>query len=247
MSNPTTPFYPMTHDDAQELIAAIGDNSKMAAAYDPTRTYELNDHCIYSGGLYRCTTAITIAEQWTPAHWESITVGEELTETSKGLAKLIPVISGAVNNSGYTIASGEYFEANGALYQATASIPIGSAWASSGSAVSGTAINSLNSNSTTRNAISAARSGDAVTGNYIQFGKMVVVNVAITLNSAVEVNAAIISGIPSSDGVSSISGFKNASGERGTAVFVRTQGNNLIANTTLQVGTYIFSGSYIAS
>ena len=146
MSNPTTPFYPMTHDDAQELIAAIGDNSKMAAAYDPTRTYELNDHCIYSGGLYRCTTAIAVAEQWTPAHWESITVGEELTETSKGLAKLIPVISGAVNNSGYTIASGDYFEADGNLYKATAAIPIGYAWASSGSAVSGTAINSLNSN-----------------------------------------------------------------------------------------------------
>ena len=105
----------------------------------------------------------------------------------------------------------------------------------------------LNSDSTTRHALSAARSGDTITGNYIQFGKIVVVDVAITLNAAAEVNTAIISGVPSSFNVSSISGFKNVSGERGTAFYVRTQSNTLITNAAMQAGTYIFSGSYIAS
>lgn len=146
MSNPTVPFYPMTHDDAQELIAAIGDNSKLAAPYDATRTYAVKEHCIYGGNVYRCKIPINTPEQWTPGHWEQITIGDELTENSQGLAKLIPVISGDNNNSGYTIASGEYFEANGALYQATGSIPTGYPWSSSAQAVSGTAVNALNGN-----------------------------------------------------------------------------------------------------
>lgn len=52
------------------------------------------------------------------------------------VSKIIPVISGTTNNSGYTIASGDYFEANGNLYKATASIATNSAWSSSATQLS---------------------------------------------------------------------------------------------------------------
>ena len=65
---------------------------------------------------------------------------------SDAIAKILPVISGTTNNSGYAISAGEYFEANGKLYKATASIPTGNAWSSSATELSDHgAINALNS------------------------------------------------------------------------------------------------------
>ena len=58
--------------------------------------------------------------------------------------KIIPVISGTTNNSGYAISSGEYFEANGVLYKATASIPKNNAWSSSATAQGDTVHGALN-------------------------------------------------------------------------------------------------------
>lgn len=58
--------------------------------------------------------------------------------------KIIPVISGTTNNSGYPISSGEYFEANGTLYKATASIPKDNAWSSSATAQGDTVHGALN-------------------------------------------------------------------------------------------------------
>ena len=43
----------------------------IADEYDSTSTYAVDDFCIYEGVLYKCTTAITVAEAWTPAHWTS--------------------------------------------------------------------------------------------------------------------------------------------------------------------------------
>lgn len=67
-----------------------------------------------------------------------------LNDVETKIGKILPVITGATNNSGYTIASGDYFEANGSLYKATASIPVGSAWSTSATAQTGTAINTVN-------------------------------------------------------------------------------------------------------
>lgn len=46
----------------------------IADEYDPTSTYDVDDFCIYEGVLYKCTTAIAVAEAWTPAHWTSTLV-----------------------------------------------------------------------------------------------------------------------------------------------------------------------------
>ena len=44
------------------------------------------------------------------------------------------MITGSTNNSGYPIAIGDYFEANGALYKASAAIAVDGAWGESATA-----------------------------------------------------------------------------------------------------------------
>lgn len=82
--------------------------------------------------------------------YASGTVGEELssqrntlTQVETNVSKILPVITGTTNNSGYTINPRDYFEANGAIYQNTSSNAItpGLAWASSATALTNTAIN----------------------------------------------------------------------------------------------------------
>lgn len=46
----------------------------IAEEYDSTATYDIGDFVIHSGVLYKCTTAISIPEAWTPAHWTSTLV-----------------------------------------------------------------------------------------------------------------------------------------------------------------------------
>jgi hypothetical protein len=46
---------------------------KIAPAYSSAATYATGDLCIYNESLYRCTTAITVAEAWTPGHWAAVT------------------------------------------------------------------------------------------------------------------------------------------------------------------------------
>lgn len=38
------------------------------------KPYELNEYCLKDNILYKCTTAITTAEAWNPAHWEQTTI-----------------------------------------------------------------------------------------------------------------------------------------------------------------------------
>jgi hypothetical protein len=78
----------------------------------------------------------------------------------------VSVITGTTNNTGHTIAAGEYFIANGSKYKATASIPSNTAWASSATAVSDIdIINSLNSAiKTVSTNLGSASSASSVTG-----------------------------------------------------------------------------------
>ena len=41
--------------------------------YDSTKTYALNDKCVHSSTLYKCTTAITTPEAWNASHWTEVT------------------------------------------------------------------------------------------------------------------------------------------------------------------------------
>ena len=83
-----------------------------------------------------------------PAYTDSAdiaVINSNMDAIDTATSKILPVISGTTNNSGYTIASGEYFEANGKLYKANASIPTNQAWSSSATEQSDHgAINALN-------------------------------------------------------------------------------------------------------
>lgn len=67
-------------DDAiHEAKESGGSATDMIAdPYDHEETYAVGDRCTHEGKLYRCTTAIQAAEDWTAAHWTETTVDEEL-------------------------------------------------------------------------------------------------------------------------------------------------------------------------
>ena len=52
-------------------------NANIADNYDSTKTYAVDNYCIYNGQLYRCVTAITTAEAWTSAHWIETNILDE--------------------------------------------------------------------------------------------------------------------------------------------------------------------------
>lgn len=57
---------------------AVGDalKAQIAPAYSPSSPYAVGDLVLYNNALYRCKTAITTAEAWTPAHWEATTLND---------------------------------------------------------------------------------------------------------------------------------------------------------------------------
>lgn len=70
---------------ATEIVGAINEvldktdtvNGNIADAY-ARGTYKVGELCIHDNTLYRCTTAITTAEDWTAAHWTATTIAEEI-------------------------------------------------------------------------------------------------------------------------------------------------------------------------
>lgn len=64
----------------------------VAEGYSDAETYDVGEYCIHVEAgipkLYKCTTAITTAESWTPAHWEGTDAGSEITELNSNLAEL---------------------------------------------------------------------------------------------------------------------------------------------------------------
>lgn len=91
----------------------IVDIENFASAYSTSSTYSVGEYVTYDGAFYVCITAISTAEAWTPAHWEQVTVGEELSdykaeinqledlETKTISGYLSPFSQGSVNqNSG---------------------------------------------------------------------------------------------------------------------------------------------------
>ena len=50
------------------------DSTALAGDYNNFLTYAVGDYCVYDGILYRCTTAITTAEDFNSSHWTMVTV-----------------------------------------------------------------------------------------------------------------------------------------------------------------------------
>lgn len=71
--NPNQPWRP--------LVIKAGMNwESMADTYDPDNgIYEVGQYVLEEGMMYRCISEITTPEAWTPAHWTSVNVGDELS------------------------------------------------------------------------------------------------------------------------------------------------------------------------
>lgn len=54
--------------------------------YSADSTYALGAYCSQSGVMYKCTTAITVAEAWNAAHWTETSVGAEIAAAYTALA-----------------------------------------------------------------------------------------------------------------------------------------------------------------
>lgn len=67
-------------ETAAATAAAAYGTDLLADDYSTSKTYAVGDYVIYSGNLYRCTTAITTAEAWTAAHWTRAQVGPDLDD-----------------------------------------------------------------------------------------------------------------------------------------------------------------------
>lgn len=137
------------------------DKTNAADLYDNTATYAVGDLCIHENGLYRCTTAIGTAEDWTAAHWTATTIEDELASNKTAIANLKSATESnmGIVETGDTcthtggIAAGQYVIWKGALYTADAAISVGETFASSGGSKNLTAcddggLNALNSNNT---------------------------------------------------------------------------------------------------
>lgn len=53
-------------------------NDIIADQYSSSGTYDVGDYVWHSGYLYKCTTAITAAEEWTAAHWENVALADDV-------------------------------------------------------------------------------------------------------------------------------------------------------------------------
>ena len=69
--------------------------TSIAPKYSASATYALNELCVYSNVLYRCTTAITTEEAWTAAHWTEATVEDVLAAIRSALDDKAPLASPA--------------------------------------------------------------------------------------------------------------------------------------------------------
>lgn len=59
--------------------------AQVADEYSSSSTYAVGDIVNYLGTTYRCTTAITTAENWTAGHWTPVKIAKEVTDLKSSL------------------------------------------------------------------------------------------------------------------------------------------------------------------
>lgn len=60
-------------------------DNMIAPEYSPNKTYNVGDYVVQSDRLYRCISAIEEIEEWTPAHWSQVSIGEEVDDLKSAL------------------------------------------------------------------------------------------------------------------------------------------------------------------
>ena len=86
-----------TMDDFDTLAGSV------ANLYDQTSTYAVGDYCMYEGQLYKCSTAINAAQDWTAAHWAAQVLTDNIQTD----------LSSKVNSPGSNGTSGQVLTTNG--------------------------------------------------------------------------------------------------------------------------------------
>lgn len=120
---------PVTATDLDRMEEGIADaNGAIGVdAYDSTSTYAVGDLCIYNNTLYECNTAISTAENFTPAHWtqtslSNIIFGDVLYDSTT------PIIStttlSGINFSNYKKLDVVIGRSDGAVFSATVKIDL---------------------------------------------------------------------------------------------------------------------------
>lgn len=80
-----------------DVAKHVANGTPIASVYQQ-KTYAVGDYCLYDGGLYRCTTAITTAEAWNSAHWTKINVMDELSEEVEELQTELESVDTELNS-----------------------------------------------------------------------------------------------------------------------------------------------------
>lgn len=75
---------------------AINNITPLSLTYNNTSTYNVDDYCIYSNTLYRCTTAITTAENFDNTKWELTTITTDLTTILNTIGDINTVLEGVL-------------------------------------------------------------------------------------------------------------------------------------------------------
>lgn len=74
-----------TYTGTDKAIAFLFDiAASIAADYDSASTYAADAYVIYSGTLYKCISAISTPEEFTPAHWQAVLIMDEVAAGGGG-------------------------------------------------------------------------------------------------------------------------------------------------------------------
>ena len=67
-------------EETKEEVNNIVDRNtaNLAEEYDSTQTYDVGNYVLHNNSIWRCSTAITTPETWTPQHWSLTFIGREL-------------------------------------------------------------------------------------------------------------------------------------------------------------------------
>lgn len=68
------------HWSITTVVEELGASKVIAEPYSESNLYEIGDYVTYNNKLYKCNTAITMAETWTAAHWTEVTIGEKFKD-----------------------------------------------------------------------------------------------------------------------------------------------------------------------
>ena len=85
---------------------------QQADAYSK-KTYAVGDYCIYENALYKCSTAISSAEDWTAGHWTKTTIAAEL----KSIVGSVAMVNNAITELNGKI--------GGSILHGTLEVPVG--------------------------------------------------------------------------------------------------------------------------